>query len=434
MGHGADRGRPRSRARALPRDGVGGVPDATSARRHDVVPDVFAMPGAARRAWGPPSRAGADRRPARLVVLRDDDAADGRHVRGRPLGRRLRARRRPTPCSAASRSPTGCAGRPATTPRRRCTAGTASSTTRRSPPHHVGADDRRAGRRARRRLPPRQRHPADLLRARRRGVRVAARRPGAGVPVPHRLRRRDRRRAGERQRPATCRSPPATDDDAYLAALDRALRRGRRVRPGARRRVARASTRTSTTRCATSPLTTDGFGRCGAAVAALGRPLVVLQEGGYADDALGANVAAMAARRAGGCTPADRTGRSTGRRLDRSGDLMSSRTLRPAVGVALVRGVERDPVDHVAVAAVQLGGDLLGRADDGERVEDLVVDQRRPSAPTRPAWTGALSSLLQAAPAVQLEHAAVRRRRAVEGDLLAGAGRRRGQLARRRCR
>ena len=39
-------------------------------------------------------------------------------------------------------------------------------------------------------------------------------------------------------------------------------------------------------------VTTDGFGRCGAAVAALGRPLVVLQEGGYADDALGANVAA----------------------------------------------------------------------------------------------------------------------------------------------
>ena len=44
-------------------------------------------------------------------------------------------------------------------------------------------------------------------------------------------------------------------------------------------------------------LTTDGFGRCGAAVAALGRPLVVLQEGGYADDALGANVARLAARR-----------------------------------------------------------------------------------------------------------------------------------------
>ena len=39
-------------------------------------------------------------------------------------------------------------------------------------------------------------------------------------------------------------------------------------------------------------LSTDGFGRCGAAVATLGRPLVVLQEGGYADDALGANVRA----------------------------------------------------------------------------------------------------------------------------------------------
>ena len=55
-----------------------------------------------------------------------------------------RARRRPTPCSAASASPTGCAGRPVTTPRRRCTAATASSTTRRSPPHHVAADDRRS--------------------------------------------------------------------------------------------------------------------------------------------------------------------------------------------------------------------------------------------------------------------------------------------------
>ena len=37
-------------------------------------------------------------------------------------------------------------------------------------------------------------------------------------------------------------------------------------------------------------VTTDGFGRCGAAVAARGRPLVILQEGGYADAALGANV------------------------------------------------------------------------------------------------------------------------------------------------
>jgi len=39
-------------------------------------------------------------------------------------------------------------------------------------------------------------------------------------------------------------------------------------------------------------LTTEGFGRCGALVAGLGRPVVVLQEGGYAIEALGANVRA----------------------------------------------------------------------------------------------------------------------------------------------
>ena len=44
-------------------------------------------------------------------------------------------------------------------------------------------------------------------------------------------------------------------------------------------------------------LTTDGFRRCGAAVAARGRPLVVLQEGGYAGDALGANAVAWLTRR-----------------------------------------------------------------------------------------------------------------------------------------
>ena len=39
-------------------------------------------------------------------------------------------------------------------------------------------------------------------------------------------------------------------------------------------------------------LTTDGFSRCGTAVAARGRSLVVLQEGGYAGEALGANAVA----------------------------------------------------------------------------------------------------------------------------------------------
>ena len=61
--------------------------------------------------------------------------------------------------------------------------------------------DRGAGRDPRRRLPPRQRHPADLLAPRRRPVRVAPRRPGAAVPVLPRPRRRDGR--GRRGRART---------------------------------------------------------------------------------------------------------------------------------------------------------------------------------------------------------------------------------------
>ena len=40
-------------------------------------------------------------------------------------------------------------------------------------------------------------------------------------------------------------------------------------------------------------VTTPGFGRIGAALAALGRPTVVVQEGGYALDALGSNAVAL---------------------------------------------------------------------------------------------------------------------------------------------
>ncbi len=47
----------------------------------------------------------------------------------------------------------------------------------------------------------------------------------------------------------------------------------------------------------------------------------------------------------------------------------------PGADVALAGGVEADPVDHVAVAAVQLRGDGVGFTHDGERVEDLVIDE-----------------------------------------------------------
>ena len=101
-----------------------------------------------------------------------------------------------------------------------------------------------------------------------------------------------------RGRGATCNIPlPAgTDDDAYLAALDRALAAVDAARPGARVVSLGVDTYVGDPMCDLASRPTASAG-CGAAVAALGRPLVVLQEGGYADDALGANVAALAARR-----------------------------------------------------------------------------------------------------------------------------------------
>ena len=112
---------------------------------------------------------------------------------------------------------------------------------------------------------------------------------------------------------------------------------------------------------------------------------------------------------------------------DRSGSLECGEHAGPAVGVGLVRGVEADPLDDVAVALVQLRRDLLGLADDGEGVEDFVVDEPAHLHPL--ALLGQpVELVLQPAPAVQLEHRTVRRCRPVEGDLLACPGCGLGQL------
>jgi hypothetical protein len=66
-------------------------------------------------------------------------------------------------------------------------------------------------------------------------------------------------------------------------------------------------------------------------------------------------------------------------------------------------GVEADPLDDIAVAAVQFRGDPFRIGDDGERVEHVVVDQS-PISPTCPACDRVLSVVLQTAPAVELEH------------------------------
>jgi acetoin utilization deacetylase AcuC-like enzyme len=83
--------------------------------------------------------------------------------------------------------------------------------------------------------------------------------------------------------------PAGTDDDAYLAMLDRALAFADAFDPAVIVVSLGVDTFGGDPICDLA-LTTEGFGCCGRAVAALGRPLVVLQEGGYADEALGTNV------------------------------------------------------------------------------------------------------------------------------------------------
>jgi acetoin utilization deacetylase AcuC-like enzyme len=90
---------------------------------------------------------------------------------------------------------------------------------------------------------------------------------------------------------STCNLPLAagTDDEAYLAALSRALDAIDAFDPAVVVVSLGVDTYAGDPMCDLG-VTTDGFGRCGRAVAARGRPLVVVQEGGYADGALGANV------------------------------------------------------------------------------------------------------------------------------------------------
>ena len=86
--------------------------------------------------------------------------------------------------------------------------------------------------------------------------------------------------------------PAGTDDDAYLAALDRAVAAVDAFGPDLVVVSLGVDTYAGDPMCDLA-VTTAGFGRIGSTIAALGRPLIVVQEGGYADAALGANVAAF---------------------------------------------------------------------------------------------------------------------------------------------
>jgi len=85
--------------------------------------------------------------------------------------------------------------------------------------------------------------------------------------------------------------PAATGDDAFIGYLDRALDALDAFDPAIVVVSLGLDPFVGDPICDLA-VTTDGFARCGAAVAARGRPLVVVQEGGYADAALGANVVA----------------------------------------------------------------------------------------------------------------------------------------------
>jgi acetoin utilization deacetylase AcuC-like enzyme len=85
--------------------------------------------------------------------------------------------------------------------------------------------------------------------------------------------------------------PAALDDDGYLAVLADALDVIDRFDPAIVVVSLGLDTYGGDPICDLA-LSTDGFRRCGSAVAERGRPLVVVQEGGYASEALGANVVA----------------------------------------------------------------------------------------------------------------------------------------------
>ena len=86
--------------------------------------------------------------------------------------------------------------------------------------------------------------------------------------------------------------PDGTGDDAYLAALAEAMATVDAFDPAVL--VVSAGFDTfEDDPIGAFQVTTGGFARIGAALAAAGRPLVVVQEGGYAVEALGANAVAL---------------------------------------------------------------------------------------------------------------------------------------------
>jgi acetoin utilization deacetylase AcuC-like enzyme len=86
---------------------------------------------------------------------------------------------------------------------------------------------------------------------------------------------------------------PGTDGDAYCAALDEALAAIRAFGPDAPLIVSLGFDTYHTDPICNLALRTDDYARIGSAIASLEMPVVALQEGGYAIEALGANAVAF---------------------------------------------------------------------------------------------------------------------------------------------
>lgn len=86
---------------------------------------------------------------------------------------------------------------------------------------------------------------------------------------------------------------PGTDGDAYLAALDEALSAIRAFEADAPLIVSLGFDTYHADPICNLALRTDDYARIGSAIASLGMPVVALQEGGYAVEALGANAVAF---------------------------------------------------------------------------------------------------------------------------------------------
>ena len=141
---------------------------------------------------------------------------------------------------------------------------------------------------ARRGLPPRQRHPEHLLRAARRAVRVAPRRPVGRVSLLPRLRRRGGRRAPARATPSTTRCPKARRGAPTAWRWPTPATRSSPSVP-TRSSCRSASTPTSTIRSPASGSPSRTIRGSARGSRRIGRPTLFVMEGGYAVDDIGVN-------------------------------------------------------------------------------------------------------------------------------------------------